>query len=75
MLRQSGVLIPERQMKDIISDFKVIFKEIRKEKGKISKIVFLGDITHAFGYEFQERDEFLEIIFRNFYKLEWIPIN
>jgi len=29
MLRQSGVLIPERQIKDIIKDLKNIFKEIK----------------------------------------------
>ena len=62
MLRQSGVLIPERQLKEIINDFGVIFKQIKLRKQKISKIVFLGDITHAFGFEFQERDEFLEIL-------------
>lgn len=62
MLRQSGVLIPERQLKDIISNLKEIFKKIKEEKrGKINKIIFLGDITHAFGFEFQERKEFLEI--------------
>ena len=63
MLRQSGVLIPERQLKDIIENLKEIFKTIKQEKrGKIKKIIFLGDITHAFGFEFQERDEFLEIM-------------
>ena len=63
MLRQSGILIPERQVKEIISDLKEIIKEIReKRKQEISKIIFLGDIKHAFTYEFQERDEFLEIM-------------
>ena len=62
MLRQSGILIPERQIKEIIHDLKEIFKKIKNINHKIKKIVFLGDITHAFGYEFQERDEFFEII-------------
>ena len=62
MLRQSGVLIPERQVKDMISDLKKIFKKIENEKRKINKIIFLGDITHAFGFEFQERDEFFEVM-------------
>ena len=62
MLRQSGVLIPERQIKDIIENLKEIFSKIKGSGGKISKIVFLGDITHAFGFEFKERDEFLEIM-------------
>ena len=62
MLRQSGVLIPERQLKDIISDLKETFKKLKGKKQNVNKIVFLGDITHAFGFEFQERDEFFEII-------------
>lgn len=62
MLRQSGILIPERQLKDIIEDLNQIFKRIHERRLKINKIIFLGDITHAFGFEFQERDEFLEII-------------
>ena len=62
MLRQSGVLIPERQLKDIISDLKEIFKIIKTKKQIVKKVVFLGDITHAFGFEFQERNEFLEIM-------------
>ena len=62
MLRQSGVLIPERQLKDIIENLKEIFKIIKNKKQNVKKVVFLGDITHAFGFEFQERNEFLEIM-------------
>ncbi len=64
MIRQSGVLIPERQVKDIISDLKKIFQKIKKKKSnnKIRKIVFLGDIKHAFSYEAEEKSEFLEVM-------------
>ncbi len=62
MLRQSGVLIPERQIKDMIAELGEIFDKIKKEGHKLNKIVFLGDIKHAFGFEFQERNEFLEIM-------------
>ena len=64
MIRQSGVLIPERQVKDIISDMKKIFRKIKEEKpsNKINKIVFLGDIKHAFSYEPKEKYEFLEVM-------------
>ena len=64
MIRQSGVLIPERQVKDIISDLKKIFRKIKEEKpsNKINKIVFLGDIKHAFSYEPEEKYEFLEVM-------------
>ena len=62
MIRQSGVLIPERQVKDIISDLKGIFKKIKDKKQKLNKIVFLGDIKHAFSYEAEEKYEFLEVM-------------
>lgn len=64
MIRQSGVLIPERQVKDIISDLKGIFKEIKnlKQGNKINKIVFLGDIKHAFSYEAEEKYDFVEVM-------------
>lgn len=62
MLRQSGVLIPERQVEGILFELKQIIKKIKSKGHKINKIVFLGDIKHAFSYEFQERNEFLEII-------------
>lgn len=62
MLRQSGILVPERQVKDIINDFKKIFKEIKKQKHELKKIVFLGDIKHAFGFERSEKNEFQEVL-------------
>lgn len=60
-LRQSGILVPERQIKDIIENLKQIFKEIEKT-GKINKIVFLGDIKHAFYFEKEEKRGFNEIM-------------
>ena len=64
MIRQSGVLIPERQVKDIISDLKEIFRRIKtsNQKNKINKMVFLGDIKHSFYYEAEEKYEFLEVM-------------
>ncbi len=62
-LRQSGVLIPKRQIKDLINELKKIFDIIEKErKQNIKKIVFLGDIKHAFGFEREERNEFQEVL-------------
>ena len=68
MIKQSGVLIPERQVKDIISDLKEIFNMIKKTGKEIKKIVFLGDIKHAFSYEPEEKYDFIEIM--NFLKLK-----
>jgi len=62
MLRQSGVLVPKRQVKDIIEDLKRIFKIIKDKKWELKKIVFLGDIKHAFYFEPVEKNEFQEII-------------
>jgi len=62
MLKQSGVLVPKRQVNDIIEDLTKIFKKIESKKNKVKKIIFLGDIKHSFGYEFSERDELNEIM-------------
>lgn len=62
MLRQSGVLIPERQIKDMISELKHIFSKIKIEGFKLNKIILLGDIKHAFAYEPEEKNEFLNIM-------------
>src|SRR3989344_3498729 len=62
MIQQSGVLIPERQVEEIIDDLKKIFQEIEKKKQKIKKIIFIGDIKHSFAYEWQEKNYFNEII-------------
>jgi len=62
MLRQSGVLIPERQIKDILKRINNIFEKIKTKEYKIKKVIFLGDIKHSFSYEFTERDEFRTIM-------------
>ncbi len=61
MLRQSGVLIPERQAREVIERLKKIIK-IVEEEYKLKKIIFLGDIKHSFSYEFSERDDFDEVM-------------
>jgi putative SbcD/Mre11-related phosphoesterase len=62
MLRQSGVLIPERQVKDMINELKEIFEKIKQKNQELKKIVFIGDIKHAFGFERDEKNEFQEVI-------------
>jgi putative SbcD/Mre11-related phosphoesterase len=61
-LRQSGILVPERQTKDIIENLRAIFSEIEKKGYGIKKIVFLGDIKHAFYFEREELKGFNEIM-------------
>lgn len=62
MLRQSGVLVPARQVKDIINDLKNIFDEIKKQGHELRKIVFIGDIKHMFTYEREEKNEFQKVM-------------
>ncbi|MBD3247596.1 hypothetical protein GF378_03180 [Candidatus Pacearchaeota archaeon] len=61
MLIKSGLLTPKMQNKKVISDLKSTFKEIKKKGYKLKKIVFLGDIKHAFAYEAEEKFSFREV--------------
>lgn len=61
-LQQSGVLIPDYQIKEIIEELKTIFEKIKKKNFKLKKIVFIGDIKHSFSYEWKEKNYFKEII-------------
>ncbi|MEK6926782.1 MAG: metallophosphoesterase [Nanoarchaeota archaeon] len=61
MLRQSGILVPERQVKDIIEEVKKVLGIIKKKGHETKKIVFLGDLKHAFGFNYSEKNEFQEV--------------
>ncbi len=69
MIQQSGVLIPERQAEEVISDLKFIFREAEKRKLKIKKLIFIGDIKHSFAYEWTEKNYFREVL--NFLKTKF----
>ena len=62
MLRQSGVLIPERQIEDVMERLDKIFQKIDSKNYELKKIIFLGDIKHSFGFEFEERKDFDQIM-------------
>lgn len=62
MLQQSGVLIPERQVEDIIKELKEIFDKIKYKKQQLKKIIFIGDIKHSFGYKHEEKDYFRRVL-------------
>jgi hypothetical protein len=61
-IQQSGVLVPEQQVKEVIEELKAIFHEIKSKKLNLKKIVFIGDIKHSFSYEWKEKNYFNEII-------------
>lgn len=64
-LQQSGVIVPENQTQEIISELKKIFAKIEKTN-RIKKIIFLGDIKHSFSYQWKEKSYFNKIL--NFLK-------
>ena len=66
MLQQSGILVPEQQVKEIIEELKNIFEKLKEKKQKIQKIIFLGDIKHSFSYEWKEKNYLREVL--NFLK-------
>ena len=59
MIQQSGVLIPENQVQEIIKELEQILSQL---KNKVKKIIFLGDIKHSFSYEWKEKNYFNEIL-------------
>lgn len=69
-LIQSGILLPEQQVAEIIKDLQNIIDEIKKRNYALKKIVFLGDIKHYFNYQWKEKFNFEKILefLRNFVK-------
>ncbi len=61
-LIESGILVPEMQVKDVIEDLRKIIKKIQDEKHSIKKIVFLGDVKHMFSWEYIEKKNFNKIL-------------
>ncbi|MBU2503608.1 MAG: metallophosphoesterase, partial [Nanoarchaeota archaeon] len=62
MLKQSGILVPERQIDEILSNLDRIIKEVKNRGSQINKIIFLGDFKHSFGFEFEERNELKKVL-------------
>ena len=63
MLQQAGISVPSMQTEDMIKEFKEIFTKIEKNKFKLKKVVFLGDIKHSFGFEKEEMFSFNHLFF------------
>src|SRR3989338_8681821 len=61
-LIESGILMPEMQVKEIIEDLEKIINEIKNQGFQLKKIVFLGDIKHYFNYEWKEKFNFDKIL-------------
>lgn len=62
MLRDSGFLIPSKQIKNVIQRLNAIFQQIEGNAESVEKVIFLGDLKHSFGFEFKERNDFDEVM-------------
>jgi len=61
-LIQSGVLTPKMQTQKIINELREIILKIKESKQKLNKIVFLGDIKHAFDFQYEEKILFQDVL-------------
>jgi putative SbcD/Mre11-related phosphoesterase len=61
-LRARGLEIPFRQFKEVETELTKTLEHIKARFGKISEIIFLGDVKHHFGYIGEEKEEMLKLI-------------
>ena len=65
-LNKEGIFVPRTQFRELVCDLEKIFKQLKKEKKKIEKIVVLGDLKHEFGeisqQEWRETKEILDLL-------------
>ncbi len=62
MLQKEGVHISLGQLKELRNNLDKIVKIIQKNNYKLNEIIFLGDITHAFAYEWSEKNYYKELM-------------
>lgn len=60
--RESGSQIPATQVDETKKNLQSIFKTLKKENLKITKVIFLGDIKHFFSYNRGEKNIILEVL-------------
>jgi uncharacterized protein len=63
---EGGVMFPMDQVKEVIAEFRRLFKAVVDRDLCVKKVVLLGDIKHYFGYKKQEKYDLLKVI--NFLK-------
>jgi len=61
-LRKQGLAIPLNQLQEVKEEIRAIFKNIKARGIKIEKIVFIGDIKHGFGPDYEEKKQINDLI-------------
>ena len=58
MLNQQGILLPNTQTTELKKEFEKLFLTLQERDLNVKELIFLGDITHSFGFEYQEKKDF-----------------
>jgi uncharacterized protein len=58
MLKEQGIEIPFNQLEESKKEVKNIIKEIKNKDFELNKIILLGDVKHAFGFQ---KEEFFDV--------------
>jgi len=61
-LIQSGVLTPKKETQQVIDELRDIILELKEKQKKLQKIIFIGDIKHAFDFQYEEKFSFKEVL-------------
>ena len=61
-LVESGILLPEQQVAEVLENLKKIINEIKNKRYGLKKVIFLGDIKHFFSYEYAEKANFNKVL-------------
>ena len=65
-LNKEGILVPRTQFRELVCDLEKIFRQLKKAKKEIEKIIVLGDLKHEFGeisqQEWRETKEILDLL-------------
>jgi uncharacterized protein len=61
MVKDSGTMIPLSDFEKTKKDLVDIFETLKKQKKKVSKLVFLGDMKHFFSYKKFEKTMLLDL--------------
>ncbi|MEX0933030.1 MAG: metallophosphoesterase [Candidatus Pacearchaeota archaeon] len=71
-LRDSGFMVPETQIKELLENIKEILDRAKSKNYTLKKIIFLGDLKHYFGYEWREKFYFNQVLdlLKNYVKEE-----
>lgn len=58
---QAGILTPKMQLQKVIDELRDVILEIKEKQG-LKKVIFIGDIKHAFDFQYEEKILFQDVL-------------